>query len=273
MSTSQPVASTELTILQVDAFTNKAFGGNPAAVCVLETAAADDWMRAVAAEMNLSETAFLVPIEDGYHLRWFTPTSEVDLCGHGTLASAHVLWHEGYLTPDQTARFQSRSGLLTAEFSEGWITLNFPVQPVEPIAPPSELALVMPGLTPVFVGGNDTNYFVELETETAVRSLQPNFAQLKKLPKQGLIVTSRADGDKFDFASRYFAPAIGIDEDPVTGAIHCSLTPYWQAKLGKQSLLAQQVSARGGVLKVTMSGDRVLISGQAVTVLRGNLVG
>ncbi|MEO1128003.1 MAG: PhzF family phenazine biosynthesis protein [Cyanobacteria bacterium J06639_16] len=268
---SQPQA--KLAIHQVDAFTDQPFCGNPAGVCVLATPAEETWMQTVAAEMNLSETGFLVPIDDGYQLRWFTPTAEVDLCGHGTLASAHVLWTEGYLAADQIARFQTKSGLLTAELNTGWITLDFPVKPVTAIAPPDALPAVIQNLTPVFVGASDTNYFVELETEAAVRSLQPDFGLLKTLPKQGLIVTSRAEAGEFDVVSRYFAPAIGIDEDPVTGSAHCSLTPYWQAKLGQQSLLAKQVSARGGVLKVTTAGDRVLISGQAVTVLQGVLMG
>ncbi|MEM8542607.1 MAG: PhzF family phenazine biosynthesis protein [Cyanobacteria bacterium P01_H01_bin.119] len=286
--------SEPLDILQVDAFTEVPFRGNPAAVCVLPKALNETWMQAIAAEMNLSETAFLVPTDDGYHLRWFTPAAEVDLCGHATLASAHVLWSEGYLDAAQPARFQTKSGLLTATLHNGWITLNFPAQPVEPLTPPAALIQVLRGLNPVFVGVNPTGYFVELETATQVRSLQPDFALLKTLPVQGLIVTSRADSSgpyhrdgleqaaephiensnpgSFDFVSRYFAPAVGIDEDPVTGSAHCGLTPYWQKKLGKPALMAQQVSARSGVLKVTTEGDRVLISGQAVTVLRGKLI-
>ncbi|MBF2036281.1 MAG: PhzF family phenazine biosynthesis protein [Leptolyngbyaceae cyanobacterium T60_A2020_046] len=264
------------TILQVDAFSDRPFAGNPAAVCVLPQAADPAWMQAVAAEMNLSETAFLHPIEAGYHLRWFTPTAEVPLCGHATLASAHVLWSEGHLPPDQTAQFHTLSGVLTATLADGWITLNFPVQPVAAIAATPEILKILRGLQPVqvmqTVGAAEGNLLVELESEDYVRSLQPDFGLLKTLPAMGLIVTSRADNPDVDFVSRYFAPAVGIDEDPVTGSAHCSLVPYWQKQLGKGAFLAHQVSARGGVLKVEAAGDRVLIRGQAVTVMRGTLL-
>ncbi|MBE7383271.1 MAG: PhzF family phenazine biosynthesis protein [Leptolyngbya sp. SIO1E4] len=268
--------SAPINILQVDAFTDSPFGGNPAAVCVLPAATHADWMQAIAAEMNLSETAFLYPVEEGYHLRWFTPAAEVDLCGHATLASAHVLWSEGYLSATQTARFQTQSGLLTATQAEGWITLNFPARPVTAIAATPELLKSLRGLQPSYTGCSgdsaDANFLVELASEAYVRSLQPDFGMMRTLPVQGVIVTAPADDPKFDFVSRYFAPAIGINEDPVTGAAHCSLTPYWQAKLGKSDLMAQQVSARGGILKVQFQGERVLISGQAVTVLKGLLL-
>ncbi|MDA0672585.1 MAG: PhzF family phenazine biosynthesis protein [Cyanobacteria bacterium] len=273
------------TIVQVDAFSDRPFAGNPAAVCVLASAADEGWMQAVAAEMNLSETAFLYPTEGGYHLRWFTPTTEVDLCGHATLASAHVLWREGYLPLDQTARFHTRSGLLTAELQDDWITLNFPSQPVTAVTPEPVLLKALRGQEPVFVGvnrgGAEGNFLVELASEAHVTSLQPDFALMKTLPAMGVIVTSAAEDPAVDFVSRYFAPAAGIDEDPVTGSAHCSLAPYWQAKLGKAEFLAHQVSARGGRLKVRCQGDgqgsgqgdRVFISGQAVTVMRGELMG
>lgn len=262
-------------ILQVDAFTDQAFAGNPAAVCLLPQAVDDEWMRAVAAEMNLSETAFLHPDGEGYQLRWFTPTAEVDLCGHATLASAHVLWSEGHLGADQEARFYTKSGLLTATQREGWITLNFPVQSMTEVTPPPELAKCLRGLQPEVVaygGSAEANYLAELPSEDYVRSLQPDFALMKLLAAQGVIVTAPADDPEVDFVSRYFAPAVGINEDPVTGSAHCSLAPYWQAKLGKADFLAQQVSARGGTLKVHLQGDRVLISGQAITVLKGSLL-
>ena len=258
-------------ILQVDAFTNQPFKGNPAAVCVLEQAADEAWMQSVAAEMNLSETAFLYPIEGGYHLRWFTPTAEVDLCGHATLASAHVLWSEGHLAPDQMARFRTRSGLLTATRQGDWMTLNFPTQPVEPVAATPELLKSLRGLAPKFVGQNRNKILVEVESADYVASLRPDFAIMRLLPVMGVIVTSRSQDAQFDFVSRFFAPAVGIDEDPVTGAAHCALAPYWQGVLGKSEFLAYQASARGGVVKVRCEGDRTYISGQAVTVMRGEL--
>lgn len=270
MSVSAPV-----NILQVDAFTDSPFSGNPAAVCVLPEPVDAAWMQSVAAEMNLSETAFLYPIEEGYHLRWFTPAVEVDLCGHATLASAHVLWSQGYLAANQAARFQTRSGLLTASQVDGWITLNFPSYPVEAVSATPDLLKSLRGLQPVYIGRNgdapESNFLVELDSEAYVQSLKPDFPILKSLPAMGVIVTAPADDPTFDFVSRYFAPAVGIDEDPVTGYAHCSLAPYWQAKLGKSDFLAKQISARGGVLKVQCQGDRVLMSGQAVTVLQGTL--
>ncbi|MGF1458290.1 MAG: PhzF family phenazine biosynthesis protein [Leptolyngbyaceae cyanobacterium] len=264
-----------VTILQVDAFTNAPFAGNPAAVCVLPAPVSETWMRAVAAEMNLSETAYLHPQEDGYALRWFTPAAEVSLCGHATLASAHVLWSEGYLTPDQGAKFHTQSGLLTAQAEDGWITLNFPAQPTQPVSPPPELLKSLRGLQPIAVecgGSAESNYLVELPSEDYVRSLQPDFGMLRLLPTQGLIVTAPSAADDVDFVSRYFAPAIGINEDPVTGSAHCSLMPYWQSKLGKSTLMAKQVSQREGILKLQQQGDRVLISGRAVTVMKGTLL-
>jgi PhzF family phenazine biosynthesis protein len=270
------------TIVQVDAFSDRPFGGNPAAVCVLAAAADVAWMQAIAAEMNLSETAFLYPHgEGGYHLRWFTPSTEVDLCGHATLASAHVLWQEGHLPLDQAAQFHTRSGVLTAEQVGDWITLNFPSQPVAEIAAEPVLLKALRGQVPSFVGrttaGLEGNYLVELASADHVRSLQPDFPLLATLPAMGVIVTAPAaaptDGaTPVDFVSRYFAPAVGINEDPVTGSAHCALAPYWQQKLSKDALVADQVSARGGRLKVRCQGDRVFISGQAVTVMRGELI-
>ncbi len=271
--------SKSIDIFQVDAFSDRPFGGNPAAVCVLPEAATESWMQQVAAEMNLSETAFLYPLGNGatagYRLRWFTPTAEVDLCGHATLASAHVLWTEGHLPTTATARFQTRSGLLTATQADGWITLDFPSQPIDPISPPVDLLQCLAGVPPVAVGKGawaEANYLVEVASEAVVRSLQPNLALMKTLPAMGVIVTALGTQPEVDFVSRYFAPAVGIDEDPVTGSAHCSLAPYWQAKLGKTHFVAKQVSRREGLLRVQIEGDRVLISGQAVTVLRGTLL-
>jgi PhzF family phenazine biosynthesis protein len=274
-----------LKILQVDAFTAKPFGGNPAAVCVSAAPLAEGVMQAIAAEMNLSETAFLHPLkdspEDGYSLRWFTPLMEVDLCGHATLASAHVLWQEGHLPPAATARFFTRSGWLSAvqkiDGQSDWIEMDFPAQPVSPTEAIPELIGALMGekgdrSNVLAVAKDEVNYLVELDSEKAVREMHPDLIALKHIPVQGVIVTAVDAGEPYDFVSRYFAPAVGIDEDPVTGSAHASLGPYWQAKLGKSAMLAQQVSLRGGVLKVCCTeANRVRISGQAVTVLRGEL--
>lgn len=260
-----------LAIVQVDAFTDTPFAGNPAAVCVLPAAREERWMQQVAREMNLSETAFLLRRADGFDLRWFTPVVEVDLCGHATLASAHVLWEEGHLEAGKIARFHTRSGLLTAERHGAWIELNFPALPEEQMTPPAELARAL-GVTPVYVGKNQSGFLVQVASEEQVRTLRPDFTALKAFPGRGVIVTSRADAPDFDFVSRYFAPSAGIDEDPVTGSAHCCLGPFWARQLHKDSFTAYQASARGGVVRVRLHGDRVLLGGQAVTVLRGELL-
>jgi PhzF family phenazine biosynthesis protein len=259
-----------LKITQVDAFTERPFGGNPAAVCVLPAAADAGWMQAVACEMNLSETAFLVRREDGYDLRWFTPAVEIDLCGHATLASAHVLWEDGHLPPDQSARFWTRSGLLTAERQGAWIEMDFPATPQEPAEAPPGLAEAL-GAAPRFVGRNAFDYVVEVESEAVLRALAPDSAALRTIPVRGVIVTSRAETAGYDFVSRFFAPASGIDEDPVTGSAHCCLGPLWAERLGRRELMAYQASARGGVVRVRVGEGRVYLSGQAVTMLRGEL--
>jgi len=260
-----------ITITQVDAFADKPFSGNPAAVCILPSARDEQWMKNVALEMNLSETAFLTPAaEGGFNLRWFTPTVEVALCGHATLASSHVLWERGYLAADQHAKFHTKSGVLTATKSGEWITLNFPVSPA--IAAPAPEGLIEAlAVKPLFIGKNTFDYLVEVDSEEIVRSLKPNFSILYKLGVRGVMVTGPGSSSEFDFVSRFFAPGSGIDEDPVTGSAHCALTPFWKAKLKKEELTAYQASARGGVLKLRMEGDRVLISGKAVTTLRGEL--
>ena len=259
-------------IYQVDAFTDKPFAGNPAAVCLLKDAAEADWMQSVAAEMNLSETAFLVPQVDGFDLRWFTPAVEVDLCGHATLASAHVLWETGKLAADEEARFHTRSGLLTAVLSQNWITLNFPAKPETLSDAPPGLAEAL-GVAPVYVGRNAFDYIVEVESETVVRALTPDHTMLRTLNVRGVMVTARADTAGLDFVSRFFAPGSGIDEDPVTGSAHCCLGPYWAGKLGKTEFTAYQASPRGGLIRVSVIGERVLLQGQAVTILQGQLVG
>ncbi len=257
-------------IYQVDAFTAEPFAGNPAAVCVLAAAAEAAWMQTVAREMNLSETAFLSPQADGYDLRWFTPAVEVDLCGHATLASAHVLWETGRLAAEAEARFQTRSGLLTAVLADDWITLNFPAKPEQAAVTPPGLEAAL-GARPLYVGRNAFDYLVELESETAVRDLRPDFAALRTLGVRGVMVTSQAETPGFDFVSRFFAPGSGIDEDPVTGSAHCCLGPFWAARLHQTEFTAYQASPRGGVVQVRLQGDRVLLQGQAVTILSGSL--
>jgi PhzF family phenazine biosynthesis protein len=258
-------------ITQVDAFTGKPFAGNPAAVCILKEAAAEEWMQNVAREMNLSETAFLYPLEGEFSLRWFTPTVEVPLCGHATLASAHVLWEEGHLAPNQQARFRTKSGLLTAELRGDWIELDFPAVRVETASPPTGLIEAL-GVDARYVGKNRFDYLVEVESEEAVRNARPNHTLLRQIEARGVIITSRAATPKFDFVSRYFAPGSGIDEDPVTGSAHCALGPYWEERLKRREFVAYQASPRGGVVRARVEGDRVRLAGQAVTVLRGELL-
>ena len=257
-------------LFTVDAFTSRAFAGNPAAVCFPPGPKSDSWLQDVAREMNLSETAFLWPEGDGFRLRWLTPTVEVDLCGHATLASAHILWQTGRLKPDTQARFQSRSGLLTATRAGDWINLNFPAIAPHEVTPPPNL-LDSLGTKAKWIGSNKMDYFVEVESENAVRRLRPDFSALKTVGARGVIVTSRSADPKFDFVSRFFAPGSGIDEDPATGSAHCCLAPFWQQRLGKGSMVGFQASARGGVVRVTLEGDRVILGGQAVTVLEGML--
>ena len=258
-------------IYQVDAFTAEPFRGNPAAVCVLSAPRDEQWMQNVAREMNLSETAFLHRENDGWSLRWFTPSVEVALCGHATLASAHILWETGQLRPDETARFQTKSGLLTATRNGPDIELDFPAKTAEPADAPAGLAEAL-GVKPLVVGRSAFDYLVEIDSAAALRTMKPNFAMLAGLPVRGVIVTSRSDQPQFDFVSRFFAPASGVNEDPVTGSAHCTLGPFWQARLNKAELVAYQASARGGMVKVRVAGNRVFLGGQAVTVLRGELL-
>ena len=258
-------------IVQVDAFTATPFRGNPAVVCVLERPRDAAWMQNIALEMNLAETAFLERRADGFGLRWFTPAVEVDLCGHATLASAHVLWETGLLAPDQQARFHTRSGLLLAERQGDLIELDFPAVPCADADPPPGLIEAL-GVTPVYVGRNKFDYLVEVAGEAEVRAATPDHARLREIPVRGVMVTSRAATPDYDFVSRFFAPGSGIDEDPVTGSAHCCLGPFWQARLGKSEMMAYQASARGGVVRVRVGDGRVYLGGQAVTVLRGELV-
>jgi PhzF family phenazine biosynthesis protein len=264
-------------ISQVDAFTDRRFAGNPAAVCILSEPAEDPWMQDVAAELNLSETAFARRIltSSKFSLRWFTPKSEVDLCGHATLATAHVLWEEEHLPAGEPASFETRSGLLTARRGPSGIELDFPAEPVsQEVMDPEELRELRSAIpAPVrFAGRNRFDLLIEVESEDQVRGLRPDIRALEQFPVRGVIVTSRSQSREYDFVSRFFAPRVGIDEDPVCGSAHCCLGPYWAQKLNRTALIARQVSCRGGIVGLRIEGTRVVLIGQAVTVLRGELV-
>jgi len=258
-------------IVQVDAFTNRPFAGNPAAVCVLSEPRPDAWMRDAAREMNLSETAFLHPQDGGYNLRWLTPAIEVDLCGHATIASSHVLWEDGHLPEGKQARFHTRSGLLLADRRGEWIELDFPAKIATPVEPPPGMVAAL-GVRATSVSRNQFDYLVEVASEEEVRAAAPDFSSFRKVGARGVIVTARASTAGFDFVSRFFAPGSGIDEDPVTGSSHTALGPYWAERLGKREFTAYQASARGGTVRVRLNGDRVILGGQAVTVMRAELL-
>jgi PhzF family phenazine biosynthesis protein len=263
-------------IYTVDAFTATPFRGNPAAVCILREPRDDAWRALVAREMNLSETAFLEQAEHGWKLRWFTPAVEVDLCGHATLASAHILWQEGLIPSDSTARFHTRSGdLHAALLGDGRIELDFPALPPAECSrpggpePPIGLVEALRCPPPEYVGWSRFDSLVQLAGEADVRALEPDLARLPK-GVRGVIVTARGEGE-FDFVSRFFAPGAGIDEDPVTGSAHCVLGPFWSERLSKTAMHAYQASARGGVVDVEVRGERVALRGNAVTMLRATL--
>src|SRR5215469_10080867 len=259
-------------IVTVDAFTNVPFAGNPAAVCVMQEPRPEEWLRSVAREMNLSETAFLLPRDGEFDLRWLTPAVEVDLCGHATVASAHVLWEDGHLAPGKQARFHTRSGQLTADRRGDWIELDFPVKIATVAEPPAELLPALGVTSPVAVAKNAFDYMVEIESEEELRGLSPDHSTLRKIPVRGVIVTARCATNGFDFISRFFAPGSGIDEDPVTGSAHTALGPYWGSKLGKVEMTAFQASARGGVVRLRLNGDRIILGGQAVIVMEATLL-
>lgn len=265
------MAEAGIPIYQVDAFADRPFAGNPAAVCFLDEPCSERFLRDVAREMNLSETAFLWRRADGFDLRWFTPSVEVDLCGHATLASAHVLWERGVLPADAVARFHTRSGLLQAWLRDDSIEMDFPSEPATPCRTPEGLERAL-GAASRFTGRNRSDFLVELEGEAVLRGLRPDFRGLAAAGGRGVIVTCRAEDTSADFLSRFFAPAAGIDEDPVTGSAHCCLAPYWSARLGKEQLIGFQASERGGRVGVRVQGERVRLTGRAVTVLRGVLV-
>ncbi len=269
----------------VDAFAHAPFTGNPAGVCLLESEAPAAWMQALAAELKQSETAFVVPMESGaastlgpagtakqFSLRWFTPTSEVDLCGHATLASAHVLWSTGVLAERELARFQTRSGWLACALRpDGSIEMDFPAH--RPVAheAPLELAAAL-GCQPVWIGKTRLDWFVELATAAELKALRPNLARLVNLSVRGVIVTAPGEtGSGADFYSRFFAPGVGVDEDPVTGSAHCALGPHWSAKLGRNPLVGLQVSARTGYVEVEVHASRVALRGRARSVFFGQL--
>ncbi len=256
----------------VDAFTDRPFGGNPAAVCLLADRWPDDrWMQSVAAEMNLSETAFTWRRADGaFPLRWMTPAVEVALCGHATLAAAHVLWETGAAAAGEVIRFDTRSGVLTAARRGEETELDFPATPATPADPPPGLVEAL-GAAPRFVGRNRFDYLLELGSESELRALRPDFGRLAAAECRGVIVTAPSADGNFDFVSRFFAPAAGVNEDPVTGSAHCCLAVYWAGKLGKAAMVGHQASARGGVVRVAVAGDRVKLGGRAVTVVRGAL--
>ncbi len=261
-------------ISQVDAFTSRAFAGNPAAVCVLPAVRSAEWMQQVAREMNLSETAFLQRRDDGFALRWFTPTHEVDLCGHATLASAHVLWTEGHLPDDEPAVFHTKSGTLTARARDGWIAMDFPAEPLTPAVAPTALLDAL-DVDPAFVGRNRMDYGLLLDSEAAVRAVDPDFNQLATVDTRGAFVTAPAEEEAdYDFVSRFFAPRVGVPEDPVTGSAHCALGPFWAERLGRTDLMGRQASSRGGAVRIAMetpTSERVRLMGQAIAVLRGEL--
>jgi PhzF family phenazine biosynthesis protein len=268
-----------LPLYLVDAFADAPFAGNSAAVCILpETGAAvwsetrdAAWMQSVARELNQPATAFMRRAGAAFGLRWFVPSGELALCGHGTLAAAHVLWESCLLGADEAATFETGAGPLSATRDGAWITLDFPAQPVRPVEPPPDLLAAL-GVTPRHVARGDLDYLVELASEAEVRAVQPDLARLRQVETRGAIVTARSSHDEFDIVSRFFAPSVGIDEDAVTGSAHCALGPYWAERFGRTTLRAFQASARGGSLRVEVAGARVHLGGKAVSVMRGELL-
>lgn len=256
----------QMKFFQVDAFTNRPFKGNPAGVCLLEDMPRDGELKAIAAENNLAETAFLLPEANGYHLRWFSPLVEMTLCGHATLAGAHVLWETGLVPPGETIRFYTLSGELTARREAGWITLDFPARNNDAAALPASLEMLFKD-SMVHTAYSVDRYIVELSTAAAVAGFVPDRQVLA--PYRCVITARGEEGTPYDFISRYFAGPVGIDEDPVTGSAHCSLATYWAERLHKNEFFAYQASPRGGELKVVLKGNRVLLKGEAVTVIAG----
>ena len=255
----------------VDAFTDKPFSGNPAGVCLLSEPREAEWMQQVAFEMNLSETAFIVKQDDGFQLRWFTPKIEVDICGHATLAGAHLLWETEILNSEETARFHTRSGVLTAIKQGEFIKMGFPAMYSRPEEFSPELLNAFK-INPYYVGKFDEKLLIQVENEQIVRNLEPDFAKLKQLDERAVVVTAESDSEDYDFISRYFAPWVGVNEDPVTGSSHCCLATFWARQLEKKDLKGYQASPRGGFITMKLDGEKVILGGQAVTVFKGNLL-
>lgn len=261
----------KIPIFTVDAFTEKPFSGNPAAVCLPDEPLFDSVMQNIAFELNLAETAFVVKEDNAWRLRWFTPASEVDLCGHATLSTAHIMWEEGIVPADRPINFNTKSGLLITYRKGSEIEMDFPAIPEKEVSYPEDLIYALGGVEPKYVGMTKWNYLVEFPSEAKVREVQPVYDIMLKLPGWGTIITAKTDHDEYDFVSRFFAPEKGIMEDPVTGSAHCALGPYWQRKLGKKEFKAYQASERGGKVGVRVEGNRVFLSGKAVTMIRGSL--
>jgi len=272
MAASKVAKKMSIPLFHVDAFTDKPFGGNPAAICLLPAWRDDSWLQAVAREMNLSETAFLVKHSGYFDLRWFTPKIEVDLCGHATLAAAHILWQQGLANSNENElRFSTRSGILKASRRGDEIELDFPLKPEKEAEAPPGLLMAL-AVSAQYVGKNQFDYLVEVESEAVLRRIAPDFKRLASLPVRGIIITSLATDTPYDFVSRFFAPGAGIDEDPVTGSAHCCLGDYWRKRLNKTEFVAFQASARGGIVKVRVENDRAMLGGKAITVAGGKLL-
>lgn len=261
----------KITITQIDAFTDRPFCGNPAAVCITAGPLPASLMQHIANEMNLAETAFLVRKNHGFHLRWFTPVTEVALCGHATLASAHVLWERGFLPDDERAIFHTLSGKLTADKVEDQIVLDFPAKPAREHENQAVRDL-FGDMHINFLGKSDYDYFVVLAREADVINLQPDYARMAKIEARGFVVTARSENGAYDYISRFFAPSCGVNEDPVTGSAHCSLAHYWSEKLGRSKLSAYQASARGGYVGTEYLGERVKLTGKAITVMQAEMM-
>lgn len=257
-------------LFHVDAFSRVPFGGNPAVVCLLDAWPEAAWMQAIAREMNVSETAFLTPAGEEYGLRWFTPLVEVDLCGHATLAAAHVLWETGALPPGSTARFGTRGGLLRATQDGEWIDIELPAIACQASPVDGKYLEALGIVQPVFLGLAGPRHVIQVASADIVRSLTPDFQALRRLAGRGIAVTAPG-GYPYDFVSRYFAPWVGVDEDPVTGSVHCALAGFWGERLGKRQMLAWQASPRGGEIRLRLDGPRVLLGGRAVTIAAGEL--
>jgi len=259
------------TIYQVDAFTSKAFSGNPACVHIADEHTPDEWMQSIAAEMNVSETAFVIPMKSGLMIRWFTPVAEVNLCGHATLSASHILYETGYVKPDEEILFNSKSGELRITRNGSWITMDFPVYPLIPAEIPAGFEKIT-GVKPIELYSSIDNWLVALlQSEYEVRNARPDFEAMRQSQMGDLIITAPSSETNFDFCTRCFVPSVGINEDPVTGSAHCALTPFWHMKTGRTDFISHQVSKRTGILKTSLKDNRVLISGQAVTVFRGEL--